>query len=102
MGVVIGPDGNAVGGLPASVRDYPLGDCLRAALSLGLHVPGCEEPGARQPGEQPDEPLPEPATGIGDWKDWPFSLMDYLLSVARASHGRRPQLVIWHFQQPVA
>jgi SAM-dependent methyltransferase len=86
----------------AATYRHPLGDYLRAALSLGLHVPGCEEPGARQPGEQPDEPLPEPATGIGDWKDWPFSLMDYLPSVARASHGRRPQLVIWHFQQPVA
>jgi SAM-dependent methyltransferase len=73
------------------------GDYLRPALSLGLQVRGCEEPGARQP----DEPLPEPATGIGDWPDWPWSLMDYLPSVARASRGRRPTLVIWHFQLPM-
>jgi hypothetical protein len=46
-----------------------------------------------------DEPVPEPATGIGDWQDWPFSLMDYLPSAGRASGGR-PDLVIWHLQLP--
>lgn len=77
---------------------HPLGDYLRAALSLGLQVRGCEEPVAASP----DEPLPEPATGIGDWQDWPWSLMDYLPTVARASRGRRPALVIWHFRLPGA
>ncbi|HEY2074822.1 MAG TPA: hypothetical protein VGH53_00675 [Streptosporangiaceae bacterium] len=43
----------------------------------------------------------EPAAAIGDWQDWPWSLMDYLPSAARASRGRRPPLVIWHFQRPV-
>jgi hypothetical protein len=43
----------------------------------------------------------EPTTEIGDWKDWPFSLMNYLPSAARASGGR-PHLVIWHFQLPAA
>ncbi len=75
---------------------HPLGDYLRPALSLGLQVRGCEEPGGTQPGE----PLPEPATEIGDWQDWPWSLLDYLPSAARASRGRRPALVIWHFQLP--
>jgi SAM-dependent methyltransferase len=84
----------------AATYRHPLGDYLRAALSLGLQVRGCEEPGGRQPGDQPDEPLPEPATGIGAWQDWPWSLMDYLPSVARASRGRRPSLVIWHFRRP--
>ncbi len=84
-----------------STYRHPLGDCLRAALSLGLQVRGCEEPGGRQPGEQPDEPLPEPATGIGDWQNWPWSLMDYLPAAARAAGGR-PALVIWHFQRPAA
>jgi len=46
-------------------------------------------------------PLPEPATDIGDWQDWPWSLMDYLPSAARAAGGR-PSLVIWHFQLPAA
>ncbi len=48
----------------AATYRHPLGDYVRAALSLGFQVRECEEPGGRQPGEQPDEPLPEPATGI--------------------------------------
>jgi SAM-dependent methyltransferase len=83
----------------ADTYRHPLGDYLRAALSLGLQVRGCEEPEG-QHGGQPGEPTPEPATGIADWQDWPWSLMDYLPSVARASRGRRPVLVIWHFQLP--
>ncbi|MGB6454151.1 MAG: class I SAM-dependent methyltransferase [Streptosporangiaceae bacterium] len=94
-----GPAGEAW--IAATYR-HPLGDYLRAALSLGLQVRGCEEPQGRRPGEQSDEPLPEPTTEIGDWQAWPFSLMDYLPSVARASRGRRPSLVIWHFQRPAA
>jgi SAM-dependent methyltransferase len=78
-----------------SYRHTP-GDYLRPALRLGLQVRRCEEPGSRHS----SDPLPEPATGIGDWQDWPWSLMDYLPSVARASRGRRPILVIWHFQLP--
>lgn len=42
----------------AATYRHPLGEYLRAALSLGLQVRGCEEPRGRQPGEQPDEPLP--------------------------------------------
>lgn len=45
------------------------------------------------------EPPTEPATEIGDWQDWPFSLTDYLPSAERAAGGR-PHLVIWHFQLP--
>jgi ubiquinone/menaquinone biosynthesis C-methylase UbiE len=84
----------------AATCRHQLGDYLRAALSLGFQVRGCEEPTSRSSEEQPDVPLPEPASEIGDWQDWPWSLMDYLPSVARASRGRRPVLVIWHFQLP--
>jgi SAM-dependent methyltransferase len=84
----------------ATTYRHHLGDYLRAALSLGLQVRGCEEPDTRSDEGEPDGPLPDPATGIGDWQDWPWSLMDYLPSVARASRGRRPVLVIWHFQRP--
>ena len=74
---------------------HQLGDYLRAALSNGLQVKRCEEPRV----VRADEPPTEPATEIGDWQDWPFSLMDYLPSAERASGGR-PELVIWHFQLP--
>jgi SAM-dependent methyltransferase len=76
---------------------HGLGDYLRAALSLGLHVRRCEEPGPARPAGS----LPEPATEIGDWGDWPWSLTDYLPSAARAA-GDCPSLVIWHFQLPAA
>ena len=84
----------------ATTYRHPLGAYLRAALSVGLQVRGCEEPTYSQPGDQPVGPLPDPASEIGDWQDWPWSLMDYLPSVARASRGRRPVLVIWHFRRP--
>jgi len=74
---------------------HQLGDYLRAALRHGLDVKRCEEPRV----VRADEPPAEPATGIGDWQDWPFSLPDYLPSAARAAGGR-PDLVIWHFQLP--
>src|SRR5579872_6708701 len=86
-------------GEPYIVATYrhKLGDYLRAALSLGLHVRRCEEPTATGTGR----PLPVPATEIGDWWYWPWSLMNYLPSAARAADGR-PSLVIWHFQLPAA
>jgi SAM-dependent methyltransferase len=89
-----GPAGEPV--IAATYR-HQLGDYLRPALSLGLQVRRCEEPRS----SPADKPLPEPVTEIGDWWDWPWSLMDYLPSAARAAGGR-PHLVIWHFQRPAA
>ena len=81
----------------AATYRHQLGDYLRAALSLGLQVRRCEEPTATGTGA----PLPMPATEIGDWRYWPWSLMSYLPSAARAAGGC-PSLVIWHFQLPAA
>ena len=76
---------------------HRLGDYLRPALNLGFQVRRCEEPGTAES----TGPLPEPATEVGDWQDWPWSLMDYLPSAARAAGACRG-LVIWHFQLPAA
>ena len=81
----------------AATYRHQLGDHLRAALSLGLQLRQCEEPTATKTGA----PLPVPATEIGDWPDWPWSLMGYLPSAAQAA-GHCPSLVIWHFQLPAA
>ena len=81
----------------AATYRHPLGDYLRPALSLGLQVRRCEEPRAAPPASRP----PEPAADIGDWQHWPWSLMDYLPSAARAAGGH-PSLVIWHFQLPAS
>ena len=79
----------------AATYRHQLGDYLRVALSLGLQVRRCEEPTATRTGG----PLPVPAAEIGDWQYWPWTLMDYLPSAARAAN-RHPPLVIWHFQLP--
>ena len=76
---------------------HQLGDYLRPALGLGLQVRRCEEP----EGTRRDGPLAEPATGIRDWPDWPWSLLDYLPTAARAAWDC-PVLVIWHFQLPTS
>jgi len=76
---------------------HQLGEYLRVALSLGLQVRRCEEPTATGTGA----PLPVPATEIGDWQYWPWSLTGYLPSAGRAAGGC-PSLVIWHFQLPAA
>lgn len=77
----------------AATYRHRLGDYLRPALRLGFQVRRCEEPDAALPAG----PLPEPTGEIGDWRDWPWSLMDYLPSAHRAA-GRCPSLIIWHFQ----
>lgn len=89
--------GSGPTGEPRIVSTYrhQLGDYLRPALRLGLQVRRCEEPHI----DHADGPLPEPATEIGDWQVWPWSLMAYLPSAARAASGR-PSLVIWHFRLP--
>jgi SAM-dependent methyltransferase len=96
-GSVIKAHGSA--GEPCIVATYRhrLGDYLRAALSLGLQVRRCEEPATTGLAG----PRPEPATQIGNWRDWPWSLMDYFPAAARAAGGC-PSLVIWHFQLPAA
>jgi ubiquinone/menaquinone biosynthesis C-methylase UbiE len=89
---VRGPAGEP---LIAPAYRHQLGDYLRPALRLGLQVRRCEEPRVASA----DGPPAEPATEIGDWQDWPFSLGDYLPSATQAAGGR-PDLVIWHFQLP--
>src|SRR5262249_59838276 len=74
---------------------HQLGDYLRAALRHGLQVKRCEEPRVTRV----DGPLPEPATEIGDWQDWPFSLTDYLPSAQRAAGGP-PGPGLWHLPPP--
>jgi SAM-dependent methyltransferase len=77
----------------AATYRHKFGDYLRAALSLGLQVRRCEEPVAVGTGA----PLPVPATEIGDWQYWPWSLLSYLPAAWRAAGGG-PSLVVWHFQ----
>jgi hypothetical protein len=92
---VRGPDGRP-GRL--SAHRHPIGDYLRAALAVGLHVRRCEEP----PVPARDRPVPERRTGtfgtVGPWELWPWSLADLVPEATRAVTAGAPALVIWHFQ----
>lgn len=96
-GSVITARGRAGEPCIAATYRHQLGDYLRPALSLGLQARRCEEPRAVRSASRP----PEPATDIGDWQDWPWSLDDYFPSAGRVAGGR-PHLVIWHFQLAAA
>ena len=87
----LGPAGEP--GLVATYR-HSAGDYLRAALPVGLQVRRCEEP--RQPvAAQPPPPAPE--ITVGNWEDWPWSLMDLVPEATRAA-SRIPLTIIWHFR----
>lgn len=71
-----------------------IGDYLRAALPLGLHVRRCEEP-LVPAGERAE---PGVVGEMGPWELWPWSLAAMVPEAARAAGAGAPALVIWHFQ----
>ncbi len=77
----LGPEGQP---WIAPTYRHQIGDYLRPALRHGLQVRRCEEPRW----VDANEPAPEPTTEIGEWQDWPWSLIDYLPSAKRAAGGR--------------
>ncbi|MEV4053721.1 class I SAM-dependent methyltransferase [Amycolatopsis sp. NPDC049688] len=75
---------------------HPIGDYLRAALAVGLHVRRCEEP-LLPDGGPPAAADPAGTFGPpGPWELWPWSLAALVPEAARAVAS--PALVIWHFQ----
>ncbi|SEQ87045.1 Methyltransferase domain-containing protein [Lentzea xinjiangensis] len=81
-----------------SAHRHLIGDYLRAALPVGLHVRRCEEP------PLPTRRWPEPAERaagfgeLGPWELWPWCLADMVPEAARAANAGGPAQVIWHFQ----
>jgi SAM-dependent methyltransferase len=87
----VGPAGRP---LISPTYRHRLGAYLRAALSVGLELRGCEEPGLAPT----DGPVPEPTSDVGEWPVWPWSLMAYAPAATQAFV--RHSLVLWHFRQP--
>ena len=78
-----------------SAHRHLIGDYLRAALAVGLHVRRCEEPLVPAGGR----PGPEDRTGaVGPWELWPWSLAAMVPEATRAVSVGAPALVVWHFQ----
>ncbi len=73
-----------------------VGDYLRAALAVGLELRRCEEP-VVQPA-----PAGPPATELGPWDVWPWSLAAVVPEAARAADAGVPAEIIWHFRRPVS
>jgi SAM-dependent methyltransferase len=86
-----GPAGEP--GLTPTYRHTP-GDYLRAALPAGLQVRRCEEPRPSLP-ESPPPPAVE--LEVGDWTDWPWTLLPIIPAAAVAAFDK-PSTIIWHFQ----
>jgi SAM-dependent methyltransferase len=87
---VLLPDGGRAF-LPA--HRHRAGDYLGAALPLGFAVRRCVEPRMRVEPSDAD-----PATEIGPWETWPWSLLPVAPAAQRAAFDGTPALIIWHFQ----
>ncbi|HEY1487407.1 MAG TPA: SAM-dependent methyltransferase, partial [Micromonosporaceae bacterium] len=93
--VARGPAGEP--GLTATYR-HTAGDYVRAAVTLGLQVRRCEEPRI----EHGSPPPATPDASVGDWTDWPWSLMAMVPAATQAAFGGpkgMPATIIWHFQR---
>ncbi|ANZ39671.1 methyltransferase [Lentzea guizhouensis] len=75
-----------------SAHHHRIGDYLRAALPVGLHVRRCEEP------LLPTATRQEPAETLGPWELWPWCLAAMVPEATRAANAGAPAQVIWHFQ----
>lgn len=87
-------------GRPGRLSSYRhlIGDYLRAALPVGLHVRRCEEP-LVPASERSRRADPTGASGeIGPWELWPWCLADMVPEATRAVSAGAPALVVWHFQ----
>lgn len=91
------PNALGPGGQPQqpACHRHPVGDHLRAALAAGfrvrrfdeLYAPADHRPAAPSPRE------PE----IGAWRDWPWTLLDWVPDAARAAWDV-PAVMVWHLE----
>jgi SAM-dependent methyltransferase len=97
-----GPAVRLPAGRPARMpaHRHLVGDYLRAALPLNLHVLRCEEPGAPAWDGGDPAPAPPPArpVDVGPWYEWPWSLQPLVPAAARAASAGVPTMLILHFR----
>jgi SAM-dependent methyltransferase len=90
----LGPDGEP--GVTPSYRHTP-GDYVRAALAAGLQIRRCEEP--LPPHDDSPPPPPPPELTVGDWGEWPWSLLGLTPEATRAAWAV-PAVIVWQFALP--
>lgn len=86
-----GPNGEA---WLATSHRHGVGDHLRAALAAGFTALRCDE---LPPPRVSTEPLPEPTREIGEWKIWPWTLLEWDPEAARSAWNNAA-IMVWHFR----
>nr|WP_238342068.1 class I SAM-dependent methyltransferase [Actinopolymorpha rutila] len=82
----------------ATTHRHTTGDFLRAALATGFRVRRYEERPRPAPPEDPlPEATPRPTHEIGDWRDWPWTLLGLVPEATRAAWNH-PAVTVWHLQ----
>jgi SAM-dependent methyltransferase len=81
----------------AACHRRTVADYLRAAMSAGFRVRGFEE--QWRSGEGPAGPTakPEPAREIGPWRDWPWTLLDWVPEASQVAWDV-PAVLVWHLE----
>jgi hypothetical protein len=70
-------------------------DHLRAALAAGLIVRGLVEEPVAVPSHEDSS---EPHRAIGEWRWWPWELLDWVPDAARIAWDT-PSIMVWHFER---
>lgn len=93
-GSIVKGEGGRGEPLVASCHRHTVADHLRAALAAGFTVRGLtEERYAGEPG-----PPPEPHREIGDWRWWPWTLLEWVPEAAREAWDI-PSVIVWHLEK---
>ena len=86
-----GPGGQA---LLATTHRHTTADFVSASLAAGFRLLDYDE---RPRASKPEGPVPEPTHEVGDWREWPWTLLGFVPEATRAAWNS-PAIVIWHFQ----
>lgn len=95
LGSVVKGAGPAGEPQQATTHRHSTADFLRAALACGFEVRRYEEEPRLD--SSPPGQLPEATTTIGDWSDWPWTLLDRVPRATRAA-WHTPAVLVWHLQ----
>lgn len=79
----------------ATTHRHTTADFLRVGLSTGFAVRRFEE--RPRAGPVPG-PAPEPTSGVGEWQDWPWTLLGLAPEATRVA-WHNPAVVVWHLQR---
>lgn len=88
----------------AATYIHPVGDVVRAALAAGFRIRRLEELTRLEDADEEQgedartAPSDGPTTELGDWSEWPWTLME-LAPEAVAVAWDVPSSVVWHLQR---